>query len=113
MAGRERAQDEDGADALPATLHVVLERARDLRYGENPHQRALRTTVPGATRAAGGRAPYSTADSELSYLNLLDAEAAWQLVHELVGPHGLSFRGRLAAAVIVKHTNACGAAVAD
>ena len=50
---------------------------------------------------------------ELSYLNLLDAEAAWQLVHELVGPHGLSFGGGLTAAVIVKHTNPCGVAVAE
>ncbi len=50
---------------------------------------------------------------ELSYLNLLDAEAAWQLAHELVGPDGLSFGGGLAAAVIVKHTNPCGVAVAE
>ena len=62
---------------------------------------------------AGGSTLYSTAARELSYLNLLDAEAAWQLVHELVGPHGLSFSAGMAAAVIVKHTNACGAAVAS
>ena len=104
--------DEEGGDALPATLHLVLERARDLRYGENPHQRAAHYRARGhpsgwweSAVQHGGRA--------MSYLNLLDADAAWQLVHELVGPHGLSFSENLAAAVIVKHTNACGAAVAD
>ncbi len=108
--------DADGssgsADPLPKTLHVVLERAKELRYGENPHQRAA------LFRARGG--PGGWWDSavqhggrELSYLNLLDAEAAWRLVHELVGPEGLSFRAGLSAAVIVKHTNPCGVAVAE
>ena len=46
-------------------------------------------------------------------MNVLDAEAAWQLAYALVGPAGLSFRGGLAAAVIVKHTNPCGVAVAE
>ena len=102
---------EDADEPLPETLQVVLERAKELRYGENPHQKAAlyraRGNHPGWWEAAvqhGGR--------ELSYLNLLDAEAAWQLVHELVGPHGLSFGDGLAAAVIVKHTNPCGVAVA-
>ncbi len=75
---------EDADDPLPATLHVVLERAGELRYGENPHQRAAHYRARGLpagwweqTVQHGGR--------ELSYLNLLDAEAAWRLVHELVG----------------------------
>jgi phosphoribosylaminoimidazolecarboxamide formyltransferase/IMP cyclohydrolase len=104
--------DKGGSDPLPPTLHLTLERAEDLRYGENPHQRAARyrtrSDVPGWAEGAvqhGGR--------ELSYLNLLDAEAAWQLVHELSGPGGLRGGEGLAAAVIVKHTNPCGVAVAE
>ena len=42
---------------------------------------------------------------------MLDAEAAWRLVHELVGPEGLSFGAGLRAAAIVKHTNPCGVAI--
>ena len=102
----------EGADGLPGSLHIVVERARSLRYGENPHQAAslyrARGGPPGWWEAAvqhGGK--------ELSYLNLLDAEAAWRLVHELVGTGGLSFGAGLCGAVIVKHTNPCGAAVAE
>jgi len=107
-AGRD--QQASGVDS--PTLHLALERAEELRYGENPHQRAARYRTLGQPSGwwegavqLGGR--------ELSYLNLLDAEAAWQLVHELAGPNGLSFGAELAAAVIVKHTNPCGAAVAE
>ncbi len=87
--------------ALPGTLTVRLERAQDLRYGENPHQQAARYRQVGTTgwwdRAVqhGGKA--------LSYLNLLDAEAAWRLVHRFDVP----------ACVIVKHANPCGVALAD
>jgi phosphoribosylaminoimidazolecarboxamide formyltransferase / IMP cyclohydrolase len=90
-----------GDDELPATLTVRLERAQELRYGENPHQRAARYRRVGSTgwwdRAVqhGGK--------ELSYLNLFDAEAAWRLVHRFDEP----------ACVIVKHANPCGVAVAD
>ena len=51
--------DQDQSDALPETLHVVLERAKQLRYGENPHQRAAQYRV-AVTRRAGGKAPCST-----------------------------------------------------
>jgi len=105
--GKDRA-----GDVLPATMHVVLERARDLRYGENPHQRAAQYRARG--HAAGWwESAVQHGGRELSYLNILDAEAAWQLVHELVGPGGLSFGDGLAAAVIVKHTNPCGVAIAE
>ncbi len=89
---------------LPATLHLAIEKAQDLRYGENPHQRGARYRVTGEKSwwddvvQHGGMA--------LSYLNLYDADAAWRLAHQLadLGP---------AAAVVVKHANPCGAAVAD
>ncbi|HUQ63500.1 MAG TPA: bifunctional phosphoribosylaminoimidazolecarboxamide formyltransferase/IMP cyclohydrolase [Acidimicrobiales bacterium] len=93
----------DGDELLPPTFHLALERAGDeLRYGENPHQRAARYRDPqlqswwDRVQQHGGMA--------LSYLNLCDAEAAWRLVHDLGGEP---------AAVIIKHANPCGAAVAD
>jgi phosphoribosylaminoimidazolecarboxamide formyltransferase/IMP cyclohydrolase len=93
-------------DVLPASIHISLERCETLRYGENPHQHGARYRriggAPGWLDAVvqhGGR--------ELSYLNLFDADAAWQLVHELVG-----IGGSEAAAVIVKHANPCGVAIA-
>jgi len=102
----------DSADPLPETLHVVLERAMQLRYGENPHQHAAFYRARG-NPAGWWEGAVQHGGRELSYLNLLDAEAAWQLAHELVGPDGLSFGGGLAAVVIVKHTNPCGVAVAE
>jgi phosphoribosylaminoimidazolecarboxamide formyltransferase/IMP cyclohydrolase len=94
----------DGDDPLPPTLHLTLERAQVCRYGENPHQHGARyRSGPGWWDAAvqhGGAA--------LSYLNIFDADAAWRLAHEVAADAG----GNLAA-VIVKHANPCGAAVAD
>jgi phosphoribosylaminoimidazolecarboxamide formyltransferase/IMP cyclohydrolase len=91
-------------DELPATVHLALEKAQTLRYGENPHQRGARYRVTGESswwddvKQHGGM--------ELSYLNLYDADAAWRLAHQLADLG-------LAAAVVVKHANPCGAAVAD
>jgi len=93
----------DGADPLPPTIELSLERAQELRYGENPHQRGARYRVTGTPSfwddvvQHGGMA--------LSYLNLFDADAAWALVHDL----GVASP----AAAIIKHANPCGAAVAD
>jgi phosphoribosylaminoimidazolecarboxamide formyltransferase/IMP cyclohydrolase len=89
---------------LPATVHLSLEKAQALRYGENPHQRGARYRVTGERSwwddvvQHGGMA--------LSYLNLYDADAAWRLAHQL-GDLGS------VAAVVVKHANPCGAAVAS
>jgi phosphoribosylaminoimidazolecarboxamide formyltransferase/IMP cyclohydrolase len=95
-----------GNDAaeLPDTLHLSLEKAQPLRYGENPHQRGARYRVTGEHSwwddvvQHGGLA--------LSYLNLYDADAAWRLAHQLQDLGAV-------AAVVVKHANPCGAAVAD
>jgi phosphoribosylaminoimidazolecarboxamide formyltransferase/IMP cyclohydrolase len=91
-------------DELPATHHISIEKAQDLRYGENPHQRGARYRQTGETSwwdsvvQHGGMA--------LSYLNLYDADAAWRLAHQLADLGST-------AAVVVKHANPCGAAVAD
>ncbi|MBW3669409.1 MAG: bifunctional phosphoribosylaminoimidazolecarboxamide formyltransferase/IMP cyclohydrolase, partial [Actinobacteria bacterium] len=89
-------------EPLPPTVHLALERAQDLRYGENPHQ------VGARYRIVGERGWWDEAvqhgGKELSYLNLYDTEAAWQLVHDL---------GDQPAVAVIKHANPCGVAVAD
>ncbi len=92
------------SDGLPATLHPTLQLAQALRYGENPHQRGARYRLEGA--ASYWEAARQHAGVALSYLNLFDADAAWRLAHELADDTGSP------AAVLVKHANACGAAVA-
>ncbi|HEY2302360.1 MAG TPA: bifunctional phosphoribosylaminoimidazolecarboxamide formyltransferase/IMP cyclohydrolase [Acidimicrobiales bacterium] len=95
---------EGDTGSLPATIHLALEKAQSLRYGENPHQQGARYRETGSHSWWDDVVQHS--GMELSYLNLYDADAAWQIVHELahLGP---------SAAVVVKHANPCGAAVAD
>ena len=88
---------------LPATIELRLERAAGLRYGENPHQQGARYRQVGA--ASWWDDVVQHAGLPLSYLNLFDAAAAWQLVHDLGD-------GGAPAAAIIKHANPCGAAVA-
>ncbi|HZW98661.1 MAG TPA: bifunctional phosphoribosylaminoimidazolecarboxamide formyltransferase/IMP cyclohydrolase [Trueperaceae bacterium] len=90
-------RDED----LPKYLNLALTREQELRYGENPHQRGARYRYVGRSSVWDGMVQHS--GQPLSYLNLFDGEAAWRLAHELPGT----------ACVIVKHANACGAAVAE
>jgi phosphoribosylaminoimidazolecarboxamide formyltransferase/IMP cyclohydrolase len=96
--------DHTDGETLPETIHLTLERAAALRYGENPHQRGARYRLEG--RPTFWDAAVQHAGSELSYLNLFDADAAWRLAYELAEDTGQ------VATVIVKHANACGAAVA-
>jgi len=90
------AEDESG---LPAFLDIRAPRALDLRYGENPHQKAALYS----NRHGGIAAAEQLQGKELSYNNLVDLDAAWQLIHEFDEP----------AAAIIKHTNPCGCAEAD
>ncbi len=93
---------EAGAGPLPATIDLRLERvAQDLRYGENPHQQGARYRRLGEHSWWDDVVQH--AGLPLSYLNLFDAAAAWQLVHEL---------STQPAVAIIKHANPCGAAVA-
>ena len=95
--------DEASPEELPPTIHLALERAQDLRYGENPHQVGARYREIGRRGWWDGMVQHG--GRELSFLNLYDAEAAWRLVHDL---------GTDApAAAIIKHANPCGVAVAD
>lgn len=91
----------DSPDELPIGLHLSLDRAQTLRYGENPHQQGARYRFAGASSWWDGAVQHQ--GKELSYLNLYDTEAAWKLVHRFGRP----------ACVVVKHANPCGVAVAD
>ena len=90
------------APQLPATLRINIPLAQSLRYGENTHQRAALYAdgsslgIAGATQLQG---------KELSFNNLVDLDACWELAQEL--SDGESSQP---AVVIVKHTNPCGAA---
>ena len=89
-------------DPFPATLTIALDKVDSLRYGENPHQAAARYRRAGTATIEG---PFATdapplQGKPLSYNNVLDASAAAAIGRALQGP----------ACVIVKHTNACGAA---
>src|SRR5579859_6153926 len=86
----------DGTTALPARLDIHAEKLMDLRYGENPHQSAALY----GTRSTGIAGAEQLHGKELSYNNLVDLDAAWQLVNEFAGP----------AAAIIKHTNPAGCA---
>jgi phosphoribosylaminoimidazolecarboxamide formyltransferase/IMP cyclohydrolase len=98
------ATSESDGESFPPTLHLTLERAGELRYGENPHQRGARYRVHACPTWWDGVVQHG--GTQLSYVNLFDADAAWRLVHELPGKDEV-------AAVIVKHANPCGAAVAS
>jgi phosphoribosylaminoimidazolecarboxamide formyltransferase / IMP cyclohydrolase len=96
-AGNKRPQS---AAKFPPELELRYEKLADLRYGENPHQAAAVYVVAGSPRAgiAGAR---QLQGKELSFNNLVDLEAAWNLVRDFEEP----------ATAIIKHTNPCGAAV--
>ena len=94
--------------SLPARLGISLSKIRDLRYGENPHQKAIwyrggnRVAVPHGDDSGLGD-PAIVQGKELSYTNLLDLDAAARIVLEFEEP----------AAVVIKHTNPCGAATGE
>ncbi|MBI4259669.1 MAG: bifunctional phosphoribosylaminoimidazolecarboxamide formyltransferase/IMP cyclohydrolase [Actinobacteria bacterium] len=87
-------------DAFPAFLGLSLEKVSELRYGENPHQPGGLYRLEGAAGPLGGARVLQ--GKEMSFNNWLDAAAARGLAWSLPAP----------AAVIVKHANPCGTAVA-
>jgi phosphoribosylaminoimidazolecarboxamide formyltransferase/IMP cyclohydrolase len=93
----------EGDELLPEQFVFALERTADeLRYGENPHQRAARYRTAGTTSWWDAVHQYS--GLALSYLNFYDTDAAWRIVHDL---------GTRPTCAIIKHANPCGVAVAD
>jgi phosphoribosylaminoimidazolecarboxamide formyltransferase/IMP cyclohydrolase len=88
------------AEGWPREYSVGGARAQELRYGENPHQAAALYRVGAGGKGVAGAAQLQ--GIELSYNNIVDVDAAWELVQDLPQP----------SAAIIKHTNPCGAATA-
>ncbi len=82
---------------FPYRLNLTFEKVQDLRYGENPHQKAAFYSDLGSTLYSVAAAR-KLQGKELSFNNILDLDAAWRLAVELKDP----------ACVIVKHTNPSG-----
>ncbi|MCU1297347.1 MAG: cyclohydrolase / phosphoribosylaminoimidazolecarboxamide formyltransferase [Acidobacteriaceae bacterium] len=86
-------------DAFPQTLRLSFNKIMDLRYGENPHQKAAMYSDGSGRGVANAR---QLQGKELSYNNIVDLQAAWDLAQEFTEP----------VCAIIKHTNPCGAATA-
>jgi phosphoribosylaminoimidazolecarboxamide formyltransferase/IMP cyclohydrolase len=86
--------------AFPSTLRINFPLAQSLRYGENPHQRAA-LYADGSGLGLAGAIQHQ--GKELSFNNLVDLDACWELAQEFDEP----------AVIIVKHTNPCGAATGE
>ncbi len=87
---------------FPDTFTIQFSRAQDLRYGENPHQKAAfyrekDTSLPAIANAG------QLQGKELSYNNIMDSDAAWNMVGDFDLP----------TVVVMKHSNPCGAATSD
>ena len=94
--------DEGNKVDFPAQINFSFAKVQDMRYGENPHQRAA--FYRDLIAVPGGISDYTQLQGkELSYNNIGDADAAWECVKTF----------EQAACVIVKHANPCGVAVAD
>ena len=105
-AGAHRCSRDDGGkfslssgEGFPETLRLSFHKAFDLRYGENPHQKAALYSDGSGKGVANGK---QLQGKELSYNNIVDLQAAWDLAQEFDEP----------VVAIIKHTNPCGTAVA-
>ncbi|MGZ4788432.1 MAG: bifunctional phosphoribosylaminoimidazolecarboxamide formyltransferase/IMP cyclohydrolase [Terriglobales bacterium] len=83
--------------SFPETLRLQYQKSMDLRYGENPHQNAALYTDGSGLGIANGR---QLQGKELSYNNIVDLQACWELALEFDQP----------AVAIIKHTNPAGCA---
>ncbi|WP_242144306.1 MULTISPECIES: bifunctional phosphoribosylaminoimidazolecarboxamide formyltransferase/IMP cyclohydrolase [unclassified Bacillus cereus group] len=93
---------EQMGEESPETLTVTFEKKQDLRYGENPHQKAIFYKAPFAVASSVAYAE-QLHGKELSYNNINDADAALSIVKEFTEP----------AVVAVKHMNPCGVGVGE
>jgi phosphoribosylaminoimidazolecarboxamide formyltransferase/IMP cyclohydrolase len=100
LAASERSER---SETLPRSTNLWMIKRDDLRYGENPHQKAGFYIEPGDRKRACVATAEQLHGKELSYNNILDLDSALNLVREFPGP----------AAVVVKHNNPCGAACAS
>jgi phosphoribosylaminoimidazolecarboxamide formyltransferase/IMP cyclohydrolase len=87
----------------PERISISLFKAMELRYGENPHQSGAFYKLPANNEVNVSSAKLMEDETQISFNNLLDANAAFELVKEFLEP----------TAVIVKHLNPCGCAIDD
>lgn len=99
--GGEELPKNNNLEGFPQVLNLTVEKVQDLRYGENPQQKAAfyRLTNEAGTLASGEQLQ----GKELSYNNWLDMDAAWGIVKDFAEP----------ACTIIKHTNPCGTALGE
>lgn len=92
----------ESTEGFPTTLRIMAQKVQDLRYGENPQQKAAFYINPedGVGTLAGGK---QLQGKELSYNNWVDMDAAWKIAQEF----------DTCAVSIVKHTNPCGVALGE
>jgi len=90
----------DPEQALPDLFTIALSREMELRYGENPHQRGALYLEEGPRPPAGIAAARKLHGKDLSYNNILDADAAWRSVSDFARP----------TVAVIKHANPCGLA---
>lgn len=94
--------EDESRNDFPGSLNLNFNIVQQLRYGENPHQKAAfyrdLQPVPGGVASS-----HQIQGKELSYNNIADTDAAWECVKSFENP----------ACVIIKHANPCGVAVAD
>jgi len=93
----EKFELQSGAATFPGTLRFSFQKTLDLRYGENPHQKAAMYSDGSGQGVANAR---HLQGKELSYNNIVDLQAAWDLAQEFEEP----------VVAIIKHTNPCGTA---
>jgi len=94
-----------GEEGFPDEMTIAMKKRYGLRYGENPHQMAAfyAEQVVGGSRDTGITWAEQLHGKELSYNNILDADAAWGAVIDFAAP----------TVAIIKHTNPCGLASHD
>ena len=88
---------------FPERVSIAVKKHASLRYGENPHQTAALYKLPARGETSVSSGTLLEGGNEISFNNLLDTNAAFELVKEFAEP----------AAVVVKHLNPCGCAVDD
>ena len=94
-----------GEEGFPDDMTIAMKKRYGLRYGENPHQTAAfyAEQVVGGSRDTGITFAEQLHGKELSYNNILDADAAWGAVIDFAAP----------TVAVIKHTNPCGLASHD
>ncbi|MDP2913619.1 MAG: bifunctional phosphoribosylaminoimidazolecarboxamide formyltransferase/IMP cyclohydrolase, partial [Candidatus Omnitrophota bacterium] len=100
-ANRRTGEPANNKDAFPPVLNLNFKKLQDLRYGENPHQKAAFYKDESITEPSVSNA-VQLHGKELSFNNIIDLNAALEIVKEFDEP----------SAVIIKHTNPCGTASA-